>query len=494
MSERKDEKRSGHKNFFNHSGEISLNDNFRFLKRRQSLMEKITGSSHPGRILIAAFAVLIVIGSLLLSTPPANAAEHVSYINHLFTAVSAVCVTGLSTVTAATQYTTFGKVILIILMELGGLGPMTVVAVFLANRRKRMAMSEKKFFAAASGKSNLHDVPRYIRRIFLYTFVFELAGFILLSFRMTEVYGLKTGLFNALFLSVSAFTNAGFDPIGSSSLLAYAADPLVNLTVMTLIIFGGLGFVVWFELYDLLKSRFVKGNGIVRRHTYLSVHAKTVLKMTVSLLFSGAVLFYVFESENSGTIAGLDGLDRMLICLFQSVTLRTAGFATVNFGRCTRPMLMIMCFYMLTGGSPGGTAGGMKTTTVAVLSATASNTLKGNQNDAMISNRRISPEMLKQAFVVLYLYLATLFISLILLTVFEPGQDLLLLVFEAFSAIGTVGISAGITSSLSTGGRFVIMMLMFIGRLGPLSIYTAFQKEKKIITHVTYPDADIMIG
>jgi trk system potassium uptake protein TrkH len=216
--------------------------------------------------------------------------------------------------------------------------------------------------------------------------------------------------------------------------------------------------------------------------------------MTVSLLFSGAALFYVFESENSGTIAGLDGLDIMLICLFQSVTLRTAGFATVNFGRCTRPMLMIMCFYMLTGGSPGGTAGGMKTTTVAVLSATASNTLKGNQNDAMISNRRISPEMLKQAFVVLYLYLATLFISLILLTVFEPGQDLLLLVFEAFSAIGTVGISAGITSSLSTGGRFVIMMLMFIGRLGPLSIYTAFQKEKKIITHVTYPDADIMIG
>ena len=233
---------------------------------------------------------------------------------------------------------------------------------------------------------------------------------------------------------------------------------------------------------------------INRKHRYFSEHSVVVLKTTVFLILSGAALFALLEIENPGTLGNASFGEGILISLFQSVTLRTAGFSSVVIGRCTRPMLLIMCFYMLIGGSPGGTAGGVKTTTVVVLFKTALNSLDNKHQDALIQHRRISPDLLKHALMIMSLYTGIIFLATMILTITEPGIDLLALMFEVFSAIATVGISTGITSSLSIIGKIMIMILMFIGRLGPLSLYLAFHKEKKVTAHVTYPDANIVIG
>ncbi len=462
-------------------------------RRKTSFLERLAKASRPEMLLLYSFATIILIGSFLLSLPVSNAIRPAPYIDNLFTAVSAVCVTGLSTVTAASQYSTFGKIVMIFLMQIGGLGPMTIIAVILQQNQQRMDTVEKKLFAAGAGKSDLHDVPRYLRRIMLYTLLFESAGFVLLGLRMTGLYGLKTGLFNALFLSVSAFTNAGFDCIGADSLVRFASDPIINLTVMALIITGGLGFMVWFELSEVTRSRLGQGDLFRTRYKYLSVHARVVLRTTAILLTAGTVLFLALEFRNP-MLAGMSGAEKILVSMFQSVTLRTAGFSTVVIGRCTRPTLLIMCIFMLIGGSPGGTAGGMKTTTAAVLYKTTVNALDQKHKDAVIGHRTISASLLKHAFMVLSLYISIIFVMLLILTISEPETPLLNLMFEVFSAIATVGISTGITAMLSVPGRIVIMILMFIGRLGPLSLYAAFHKPPKIKNHVTYPDAEIIIG
>lgn len=462
--------------------------------RRISWIERVAKVNNPALVLLVAFLIVIFAGSFLLWLPAANQIRHASYLNNLFVAVSAVCVTGLSTVTAAAQYNYFGKAVLIFLMEIGGIGPMTIIAIFLQRGKRRMATAEKKLFAVASGKGDLHNVAGYIRMIMRYTIFFELCGFIVLSLRLVGIYGLQDGLFNALFLSVSAFTNAGFDCIGSESLIGYVGDPIVNLAVMTLIIFGGLGFMVWFELRDLIVARFRRGRALIKKRKWLSVHSATVLKTTLWLIVSGFLLINIIEADNPGSIMKLNGEEKFFACMFQSVTLRTAGFATISIGRCTRPMLLLMCVYMLIGGSPGGTAGGMKTTTVAVLYNSAVNTLKDKHPDAVIEKRRIAPSLLKHAYVILTLYVAITFTAILFLTISEPRTDLLALIFEAVSAIATVGLSTGITSSLTATGKIIIMILMFIGRIGPLSVYAAFHKENKVSNHITYPDANIIIG
>ena len=468
---------------------------FSRLRGKKSWITRLSEANNPEKIFFAAFLTVIISGSLLLSLPVANQGRAAPYIDNLFVSFSAVCVTGLTTVTASTQYTLFGKAVMIFLMEIGGLGPMTIIAIIYQRNRKRMATTEKKLFAAGSGKSNLYDVPTYIRRIIRFTFMFELIGFILLCIRLIPLYEPGEGMFQALFLSVSAFTNSGFDCFGADSLIAFAGDPLINFTVILLIVTGGLGFMVWFELYELVLSMRNRGNVLKRKRKTLSVHAAVVLRTTAILLASGTLLFFLMEFENPGTLAEQHNTVKGLMCVFQSVTLRTAGFATVNIGKCTRPALLIMCVYMLIGGSPGGTAGGMKTTTAAILFRSAVNSLDDEHKDAVIRHRRVAPPLLKHAFVIFSLYIFTIFTAILFLTVTEPDIDLLPLVFEIFSAIATVGLSTGITGSLSVGGKLIIMMLMFIGRLGPLSIYLAFHKPlNKPGRHVVYPDANIIIG
>ena len=465
-----------------------------FSVRRKSLITRLAEANNPEKIFFISFLAVIFAGSVLLWLPVSNLKEHAPYIDNLFVSFSAVCVTGLSTVTASSQYSIFGKSVLICLMEIGGLGPMTIIAIMFLRNRRRMETTEKKLFAAGSGKSDLYDVPAYLRRIILFTVTFELIGWALLSIRLTGICGKAEGIFHALFLSVSAFTNAGFDTLGADSLAGYAADPLINYTVMALIITGGLGFMVWFEMSARLRGKIKLQDVFHQKRKKMSLHSSVVLRTTVALLAAGTVLFFLFESENPGTLAGRGTAEKVLVSMFQSVTLRTAGFATVSIGNCTRPMILIMCVFMLIGGSPGGTAGGLKTTTAYVLYRTALNSLNDRYKDAVIRHRRVSPSLLKHAFVILVLYVMTLFTAVLFLTITEPQTDLLPLIFEAASAIATVGLSVGITAELSALGKIIIMILMFVGRLGPLSVYLAFHRTQEKTKHVQYPDANIIIG
>lgn len=464
------------------------------LQRQKTWLEKLLARFRPGQILALSFLIVILTGALLLSMPFSNQAGGKTFLDHLFTAVSAVCVTGLSTVTVAEQYTLFGKTVMIFLMEIGGLGLMMFVALVMMLNRQKMSMQEKRMFATASGKAGYDDVPHYIKRIFTYTAVFEGIGFLLLSIRFTKDFGMAKGLFYALFTAVSAFTNAGFDPFASDSLLRYARDPLVSLTVMGLITVGGLGFMVWFELYDFL-ARKRKGERYLR-FAHLSVHARIVLKSSLYLFLSGTLFFLILEWNNPGTIGNEAFGYKLLISAFQSVTLRTAGFATVAMGKCTKAAILTMCFFMIIGGSPGGTAGGLKTTTAVIVASGILHTLKDDQEQPHLMHRSISRQLLFKAASLVFLYLGFLLLGLVLLLITDGSHaETSALIFEECSAIATVGLTAGITGTLSVPGRIILMVLMYTGRIGPFVIISIFgRSEEGKRSHLKYPPCDIMIG
>lgn len=464
------------------------------LQRQKTWLEKLLARFRPGQILALSFLIVILIGALLLSMPFANQNGGKTFLDHLFTAVSAVCVTGLSTVTVAEQYTLFGKIVMIFLMEIGGLGLMMFVALVMMLNRQKMSMQEKRMFATASGKAGYDNVPHYIKRIFTYTAVFEGIGFLLLSIRFTKDFGTARGLFYALFTAVSAFTNAGFDPFATDSLVRYARDPLVSLTVMGLITVGGLGFVVWFELHDFLERRH-KGEKYLR-FEHLSVHARIVLKASLCLFLSGTLIFLILEWNNPLTIGEESFAYKLLIAAFQSVTLRTAGFATVAMGKCTKASILAMCFFMIIGGSPGGTAGGLKTTTAVIVASGIRHTLRDDQEQPHLLKRSITRDLLFKASSLVFLYLGFLFLGLVLLLITDGSHvETSALIFEEVSAIATVGLTAGITGTMSVAGRIILMILMYIGRIGPFVFISIFgRSEEGKRSHLKYPPCDIMIG
>lgn len=448
------------------------------------------------RVLAMSFASVILIGSLLLSLPVSVQGKAPSYLDSLFISTSAVCVTGLSPLTVADTYTFFGKTVMILLMEIGGLGLMTFVAAAIILQKKSMSLTERVMFASAAGKGDVSNIADYLKKIIKYTFFFQSIGFLLLLPHLIRDFGIGEGIFNSLFLCVSAFTNAGFDCFASNSLMNYASDPLVSLTVMGLITMGGLGFMVWFDLSRKLHEGKRKQN----LHSFwisLSTHTKVVLSISLILFVSGTVFFCLAEMGNPSTLASLPVSSRILISMFQSVTLRTAGFYTVNIGACRQVTLLIMCVFMLIGGSPGGTAGGMKTTTAAILAVAVKNLLHDEGNTIHIWKRRIQDSDFIHAFIIFSVYIGFLFAATaIMLCTDGRTMDTLDLIYEEVSAIATVGLSAGLTPLLSPGGKIVIILLMFIGRVGPLAIIEVFQNRRSglVRKHVEYPDADLMIG
>lgn len=467
------------------------------LLRQYPRLKELLRHFRISQLLALSFAAVILTGSILLSLPAANASVPAPYLNNLFVATSAVCVTGLTPVVVAEQYSLFGKIVMIVLMQIGGLGLMTFVALFLMMRRQQLSFSEQTVFAAASGKSGMFDVPGYLRRILKYTCFFELCGFLLLSIRMVQDFGLASGLFHALFLTVSAFTNSGFDAFAPDSLVRYVRDPLVSLTIMMLITVGGLGFMVWMDVSQNLKH--CRSTERYRLHdfwSHLMVHSRIVIKASAILFASATLLILAMEYRNPDTLGSLPFWSKVLAASFQSVTLRTAGFATLRLGTCYRATLLIMCVYMLIGGSPGGTAGGMKTTTAAVLLSTVWAAIHGGRT-GKLCRRQVQMTDVLRALVICSLYLGFLLLGMILLLMTDGTRSTMIeLLFEASSAIGTVGLTAGITPGLSMAGKIIIILLMYIGRVGPLAIVEVFQRrhENGHSGGIDYPPADIMIG
>ena len=457
------------------------------------IKRKIRYKLNPAQQIALSFALVILVGTFLLSLPISNKIPGVPVIDHLFTVVSAVCVTGLTTVILVNQYTQFGLWVILIIIQIGGLGLMTLIALFVIFLSGKLSISNRLALNEAVNYFDLHDFNHFIRSIMKYTLFFETIGFVLLSFRFVPIFGVNQGLFTALFTAVSAFCNAGLDTLGAVSLQAYVSDPLVNFTVMFLIVVGGLGFGVWFDISQgtksLLKGKYTL-NYIIK---HFKVHTKIAITTSIALIFAGALIIFVAEYGNPTTIGLLSLPEKMMSSLFQSVTTRTAGFATLNMALMKNASLFVIIILMFIGGSPGGTAGGIKTTTFAIMILMITAELRG-QKELIVFNRRIPREHFRKAFVVAFMLLATVTIGIIFLNLTE-SFDFLSISFEAVSAIATVGLSMGITSGLSSFGKVIIILLMYLGRIGPLTLMLSVNRSGLRKGHeLSYPVGDILIG
>ncbi|MGN0818270.1 MAG: TrkH family potassium uptake protein [Candidatus Coproplasma sp.] len=441
----------------------------------------------PAAAVVAlSFLVIILIGTGLLCIPAAINSGEVDFLVALFTATSATCVTGLSVVPTATHWSYFGQAIILLLIQVGGLGFITIISIFFLYIQKRTSLSKRKLVMQSAGSVNLEGVKSLVKYILIGTFAFEFIGAFLLCFSFVPEFGWGQGIWQSVFTSVSAFCNAGFtitDSYGQDSLCAFVSDPLVNIVVCLLIIIGGIGFFVW---GDVVKHK--------HRLKSYSLHAKIALATTGFLISVGWVLFAVFEWNNPQTIGNYDAGTKILASMFLSVTPRTAGFNTINTANLSNAGSILTAVYMFIGGSPGSTAGGVKTTTVAVLFFFMIATAK-RYSETHVFRRKLEDDALHQASVIMSLYVAAIIICAVAISAIEAASGLTTgdIVFEVISAVGTVGLSRGITAGLHVASKLLLIVLMFFGRVGGYTMILVFAKERSPVTILRVPE-HIIIG
>ena len=450
----------------------------------------------PTKRIALSFFVVVFIGSLLLSLPISNVSEAGRYIDHLFVATSATCVTGLIPFTIADQYTLFGQIVIILLIQIGGLGFLTLLNMFYLLFYKRISLTNKIIMKEALNMNSMKDVGLYIKRVILYTLTIELLGALLLSVQFVGEFGLIKGLYYSIFHAISAFCNAGFDVLGPQSLIGYQTNFYINMIISGLIIAGGLGFVVWIDLIESFKKYYSKFK-VFKFKKYiqtLCLHTKIVIVITMFLLVSGTLVIFALENNNVNTLANLKLSDQILVSYFQSVTLRTAGFASVDCALLNDSTKLFMSILMFIGGSPAGTAGGIKTVTVVIIGAYIYSLMKGHQH-VKIMKKTIDENIVKSS---LTIGMVSFFISIIALLVLTLSEsaNFIDLVFEVYSAIATVGITAGLTPLLTDIGKIVIIILMYIGRIGPMTLVLLFAKRNNQMKgkDVQYPIENVLIG
>ena len=433
------------------------------------------------RLIAISFALAIFIGTILLCLPISSATgEWTKPVDALFTATTSTCVTGLVVFDTATHWSLFGEIVILVLIQIGGIGLMTLITLFSFFVRQRVSLHERRMLLQSTGALNLSGVISVFKQVLLGTLVIEGIGAALLSVRFCPMYGAK-GIWYAVFHSISAFCNAGIDILGdkgSASFIAFQGDWYVNFVLMFLIIMGGLGFLVW---SDLLKKRF--------RFKRLELHSKFVLIITAVLIIGGWALLYLTERGTS--LADLPEGEKLLASLFQSVSTRTAGMMTTDQAAISNSGLLVSMVLMFIGGSPGSTAGGAKTTTVAIFLLSCRQ-LARNREDVVIFKRRIDDRIVRQAGAVVCMYLLMMLAATGILCALEPFglRDSL---YESLSAIATVGLSTGITSSLGGASKLVLVLLMYAGRLGGLSLFLALSESAEQ-ANLKRPIDKILIG
>ncbi|MEZ3486210.1 MAG: potassium transporter KtrB [Lachnospiraceae bacterium] len=433
-------------------------------------------------------------GALLLYLPVSNT-RPIAFLDALFTSVTSVCVTGLVTVTPASQFTLFGKVILLILIQIGGLGVIACAAVFFFLLRKKITLRERVALQETYGAERLGGIVRLVRKVILGTLAVEGLGALLYMFQFIPEYGPVRGIWYSIFHAVSAFCNAGIDILGENSLADYAVSPVVNITTILLIILSGIGFTVWFDVIE-------NGRKLVHREvpgrwwfTRLRLHSKLAVITTVVLIVSGTVFVFFAEYGNPDTIGGMSLGEKLMASLFQSVTTRTAGFYTFSQGAMHEESKLFCSVLMFIGGSPGGTAGGTKTTTFAMLFLACMTFMRGG-NDTECMGRRISVANFRTGFCVVMVAFTVFITGTIAILVMEPdGVSMVNVVYEAASAVGTVGLTADLTPRLCRASQVILMVMMYIGRLGPLTLVLTFAGKTHPRDKVRrLPQEQIMVG
>jgi trk system potassium uptake protein TrkH len=436
--------------------------------------------------IVIGFAAIIVVGSILLNLPISSRDGHsIGFINALFTATSAVCVTGLVVVDTYTHWTLFGQAVILFLIQVGGLGFMTLATLFSLALGRRISFKERLLIAESLNQFSPQGMVKLIKDILLGTLLFEGLGAIILSIRFAGQFGLKIGIYKGIFHSISAFCNAGFDLMGVhgkfSSLSNYVEDPVVSLTIMMLVIIGGLGFAVWEDVYR------------TRNFSELRLHTKLVLVITGILLVVGFISFLALEYSNAKTLQPLSFKGKILASMFQSVTPRTAGFNTISLPDLTNATKLITMLLMFIGGSPGSTAGGIKTTTAGVVLFSVISVLRGS-SDVNMFRKRLEIAIIFKAMSIFVLSLTIIICTTVILSILGDAT-LLEYLFESTSAFGTVGLSLGVTPTLSSVSKAALIITMFMGRVGVLTMGMAITlRMQKSELKLKYPEAKVLVG
>ena len=441
------------------------------------------------QMILLSFLLAIIAGSILLALPVSAAdGKAVPYIDALFTATTSICVTGLVTVPTVSAWSVFGQIVILILIQIGGLGVITVLSGILISLHRRIGIGNRILLQDAFNLNSLSGIVKFLKQVLAGTVIVEGAGAILYMFVFVPDYGPR-GIWISIFNSVSAFCNAGMDILSEDSLCGYAHNPLINLVTCLLIVLGGIGYIVWLDMGRVLKNWKRQGIGCLKG---LTLHSKIAISTTVFLIVSGAAAFLFLECENPLTMGGSSWPDKIQMALFQSVTTRTAGFATVPQQNLTNTSAIVALLLMFIGGSPVGTAGGVKTATVAVLLVFAFAAIQ-NREDASLFHRTVSRQAVSKAVAVVSMSFLIQFLSTVLLS-FVSNADVIDIVYETVSATATVGLSRNLTPTLNLWGKIILIVTMYLGRVGPISLVIAFHTKKVKNNIIKNPEAEISVG
>lgn len=422
---------------------------------------------NPASLFLYSYFSIILIGGILLSLPISSASGRwTSFLDSIFTATSALCVTGLSVHVTAAYWSLFGKALILLLIQVGGLGIVTAAGSIALAFNRKFSLQESLYIAEERNTGGLRDVIRFMLFVFKLTLLFELFGALILSFDFVPRYGALKGLWFSVFHSISAFCNAGFDLISDASMSPFIQNPIVNLGLMLLIVLGGLGFVVYQDFVVAKKWR------------KLNPHTKLVLTTTACFILIPTFLFLILEWNNAQTIGGLPLEAKIMAASFQSVTTRTAGFMTIDQAGLMPPSFLITMFLMFIGGAPAGTAGGFKLTTLMILVLSFRKTVKKEEHISVFK-RRVSRYAVEKALAILVLSLLWVGCVIFVLSITDPLLSLSDIAFEVISAYGTVGLSRGITALLSHPAKILIILTMLFGKIGPLAMVYSFTKKTK---------------
>jgi trk system potassium uptake protein TrkH len=445
--------------------------------------KKFKSKLTPVQILAIGFVVVIFTGAFLLSLPvSSNNGNYTNFLDCIFTSTSAVCVTGLVTLDTGTYWSYFGKTVILILIEIGGLGFMSFATLIFLILGKKITLKERLVMQEAMNYFSLQGLVKMARYVLIFTFSVQVIGALLLSTQFIRDFGVAKGIYYSIFHSVSAFCNAGFDLMGNfGSIMRYKENAVVMLTISSLIVIAGLGFYVWTEIYNYKNGK------------RLSLHSKLVLTMTAALILVGTVLMFIFEMNNPATIKDLSIKGKFLSSLFAAITPRTAGFNSIPTDTMTNAGKFLTIILMFIGGSPGSTAGGIKTATAGVLIMTVISIVRGRE-DTELFKRRINKDIVYRAFAISIISLGIVITVTMLLSITEAGASFEELLYEATSAFGTVGLTLGLTQKLSSVGKIILCITMYAGRVGPLTVALALAKNRDRKGKIRYPEDKILVG
>lgn len=456
------------------------------------LKKKKTGDALNGTQIIAlGFLGVILVGTFLLMLPcMSRSGQWTPFVDALFMSTTSVCVTGLTLVNLYEYWNIFGQAVILLLIQIGGIGVVALTILLLLIFRRKVTLKERMLIQESYSANSIAGLVNLTRKILRGIVIVEIAGTLLYMIQFVPEYGWQRGIWISLFLSVSAFCNAGMDVIGGASLEAYVGNPLINLITMALIILGGIGFYVWWDVIYVVKKWWK--TGFKNCFWKLKLHSKIVLTMTGFLIMAGAAAVFVLEYSNPETFGALSFAEKVQAAFFQSVTTRTAGFSTMDQGAIRESTALISAILMFIGGSPAGTAGGVKTMTIALLFGCTMSVVKG-EKETRIYRRTVPKDTVKKALAVFTISFSVLVTMVVWMSIIQPAS-LTAILYEVVSALATVGLTRDLTGVLNLGGKLIIILCMYMGRIGPISLLIAFRMKSKRKDRLSFAQEDVIVG